>query len=605
MNNDDWYTAHATHQGGRDYQEDDFGVFRNEKTGALFVIVCDGLGGHGGGDLASRAAVDCARDLWEAKGSQAHEEFLRELAAQANERILQIQKETGIKARSTMVAAIIEGGFAHVAHSGDSRMYVIHPERDTWRTKDHSLVQVMRDADEISEQEMGTHQDQGRLLQCLGMDYPKEPSITKVMLAEDHSMLLCTDGFWENLSPAEMERVFLSGIRLHDALNAALKIAVAKGGENCDNVTAVAISSETFAKKVTTKSGLPQDPHEIESNEGFESGDPATRTYQSSPGAALPAAARAVSEKESTPREFPPPAYPAMRGSPIRLRGSRKVTAFVLLGIAAAIILLAGGIALRAFRLREELRAVHSYSKELGGFHCFDHVRLRLGEYEKKLSKQSMFDPRIPDLRTGLTDLPELMPAQVRQRWLFFEGASLYDPRYEKIFLGTGDPRLIETLLKGGEFSLYPIGKDGDLTKFAREISKSLEGAPSFDFLVLETSDRDRIAEIVSGFHSGPQQGTVPPGAEGVARASGVGEAQIDPLLRAIPTAEEAKAGPASAADVPLKDDEAIDAPAIPRPGSVLPVTEQGAQERKGLFSRWLSWWNPKSESNEEPSQIP
>jgi serine/threonine protein phosphatase PrpC len=105
----------------------------------------------------------------------------------------------------------IEDNQAWWAHVGDSRLYHFNRKKLLSRTKDHSIVQLLVDLERISEEEMATHPDQGRLLKGLGGDEPIKPDFGQATLHAGDSLLLCSDGFWEQISPQKnAEKVIIN-----------------------------------------------------------------------------------------------------------------------------------------------------------------------------------------------------------------------------------------------------------------------------------------------------------------------------------------------------------------------------------------------------------
>jgi serine/threonine protein phosphatase PrpC len=148
-------------------------------------------------------------------------------------------------ARSVVVACLTDGETAHWVHAGDCRLLRFHDGKLVERTRDDSVVQVLFERGEITEEEMGTHPDQSRLLQSLGGEDPPSPRLGSAEMEEGDVLILCSDGFWEHLKQAELEKLSATpSAKRQQALDQAVAEAVRRAGAKADNTTAVIISCE-------------------------------------------------------------------------------------------------------------------------------------------------------------------------------------------------------------------------------------------------------------------------------------------------------------------------------------------------------------------------
>jgi serine/threonine protein phosphatase PrpC len=236
-----WRVVQAMHPGKRLRQEDAVGVWQSEPETTLFVVVADGAGGHGGGAEASTAAVAAAERQWtERSDGPEAEAFLRSWMSSAHEAVNREARGNDADARTVAVALIAKGNRADWAHAGDCRLYHIRNGEIQSRTRDDSVVQVLFEQGTITEAEMGTHEDQNRLLQALGGDDPPKARLGGAEIQPGDVLLLCSDGFWENLEPQEITQ--LAGIplkRRQKALEKAVHLAVERGGQKADNTSVV------------------------------------------------------------------------------------------------------------------------------------------------------------------------------------------------------------------------------------------------------------------------------------------------------------------------------------------------------------------------------
>ncbi|HEC83878.1 MAG: serine/threonine-protein phosphatase [Candidatus Parabeggiatoa sp. nov. 2] len=234
--------ATVAHIGGRNEQQDSVATFSNGKTHLL--VVADGMGGHKGGSLASKIVIISAQNAWkkyqQGKDVTAPHKFLQYICELAHYNINQLGKKRQLSPRSTCVLLYIDGKQAWWIHLGDSRLYHFSAKKLLYRTRDHSVVQLLVDLGRITEEEMAAHPDQGRLLKGLGGDEPIKPEFGKASLHAGDSLVLCSDGFWEHVLPQQMlERLLQTDFPLKKRVKRLVKDALDAGGAQGDNLSAV------------------------------------------------------------------------------------------------------------------------------------------------------------------------------------------------------------------------------------------------------------------------------------------------------------------------------------------------------------------------------
>jgi len=237
-----------TRIGKRPYQQDRVAHWRTKES--LFLVVADGMGGHAHGDVAAQITVDCAGSAFrnEAKPKVADpDNFLFRTVGRAHAMILHQTQRRGLvhdqanTPRTTVVACLIQEGYAFWSFVGDSRLYLIREGRVVTRTRDHTPVQMLIDAGRIREEAAATHPDRNKLLQCLGGPRPPrvEPTAHARLLQND-IVLLCSDGFWGPLT----QRQLLGGVHGKDmkkALPELIDLAETRAGARCDNISVLAV----------------------------------------------------------------------------------------------------------------------------------------------------------------------------------------------------------------------------------------------------------------------------------------------------------------------------------------------------------------------------
>ena len=235
--------AEKTHIGGRKNNQD-YCAHLFSEAGDL-LVVADGLGGHEGGELASshfcESLIALASENIEAL-TQSPEKTLDRLIHDAVTQMRNTieQQHAGIDAHTTCVIAWINKNTGNIttAHIGDSRIYIFDKKTIHWRSRDHSVVQMLVDLGDLSEEEMGHHPEQGQLTRSIGMKGEIKPTIkSHSAFSDNQTLLLCSDGFWEQITNKEiMSLAKVSS--LNKRLRELVETAVKRGGKKGDNVTA-------------------------------------------------------------------------------------------------------------------------------------------------------------------------------------------------------------------------------------------------------------------------------------------------------------------------------------------------------------------------------
>lgn len=226
--------------GGRASQQDALICFHNAREDTRLMVLADGMGGDGAGELASGGVIHAARELWDARewGGQPGALFLESLCQEAHREIRRRNAWVAAEPHSTVVALLIRGEQAHWVHVGDSRLYHFQGRRCLTMTKDHSLARLKVDRGEIAAEQMAADPDQHVLLRGLGGAEPPEVEHGYAALRPGQGFALCSDGVWETLSTAEFARL-LAEDDLFAATRTGLERASQRGGETGDNLALV------------------------------------------------------------------------------------------------------------------------------------------------------------------------------------------------------------------------------------------------------------------------------------------------------------------------------------------------------------------------------
>jgi PPM family protein phosphatase len=202
-------TATLSAPGGRVANEDAVGYRMADSSGCW--ALADGLGGHRGGEIASRLAVDAAISSF-IKDPQITKDALNTHIVQGNRAVLERQAAEPELAhmRTTMVMLIASPEAAMWAHAGDSRLYWFRDGKIREQTLDDSVPQRLVAAGEISADQIRFHEDRSKLLNSLGARELVTSSHREVQAGPKpgDAFLLASDGFWEGVTESEMEEDF-------------------------------------------------------------------------------------------------------------------------------------------------------------------------------------------------------------------------------------------------------------------------------------------------------------------------------------------------------------------------------------------------------------
>lgn len=231
----------------RHENQDTFAVEQGEKL--LIAVVCDGMGGAEGGQIASSLAVETfmkeIRALLRADMTAGQ---LRELAsfcvAKANTAVYQraLQEPAYQGMGTTLVSAVAGERDAVICNIGDSRAYLIHNGEMMRITHDHSVVQTLVENGDITAEEARTHPNRNLITRALGPDKTTLCDAFDVSFAHGDKILLCTDGLVVTATDEEICRIVCADKRAEEKLDDLIALAKAQGAP--DNVTAVLIEHE-------------------------------------------------------------------------------------------------------------------------------------------------------------------------------------------------------------------------------------------------------------------------------------------------------------------------------------------------------------------------
>lgn len=250
-------SAWVTHKGrARQKNEDAIGVVPILRDSGLLLVVCDGMGGHSCGEVASRIVRDRLMEdaplLWPDSSMNERLDVLKRALRNAD---LRVRKAATASSRlsgmgTTAVVAMVTPRSALHLHVGDSRLYHFRGGERLYRTQDDTVAEMMRQMGQIKESEMQHHPGRSKLIHSLGSqqqkvhddfipEWMKDMSMQRATLTliRGDTLLLCTDGLHASIGEVALQDIFFRSLThppkeiVYELLEAALKA----GGD--DNVT--------------------------------------------------------------------------------------------------------------------------------------------------------------------------------------------------------------------------------------------------------------------------------------------------------------------------------------------------------------------------------
>jgi serine/threonine protein phosphatase PrpC len=237
-------------------------IFKSVSQPIGIFLVSDGLGGYQGGDIASRIAVQSitqqlARQMFnhsleesnDAVPQDSYRRMLEQAVFTANDLIFQKAQLLKNEMGATITAALVVGRTAYIMNVGDSRTYLFNRENGLQLiTQDHSLVfrfYLMRD---LKLDEIYNHPQRNQILRSLGeaglkenldemLEQSNHPYYYQITLEQGDSLLLCSDGLWQEVRDAEIEKVLAAIPEPQLACERLIDKANFAGGE--DNISVI------------------------------------------------------------------------------------------------------------------------------------------------------------------------------------------------------------------------------------------------------------------------------------------------------------------------------------------------------------------------------
>lgn len=212
----------------------------NKQIGSLknLLIVADGMGGHLGGDYASRFVVENLVRLIRETQEKQPISILNDCITKVNELLwLEARGNADLwNMGTTLVVATISDGKLYCANIGDSRLYLIDDDIRQI-TRDHSLVEELVIRGDITKQEAGVHPEKNMITRAIGIDKTVEIDFFECELTGNSKILLCSDGLTNMLRDKDIFKIAIQDRNLIDICAMLVLRANEAGGK--DNISVV------------------------------------------------------------------------------------------------------------------------------------------------------------------------------------------------------------------------------------------------------------------------------------------------------------------------------------------------------------------------------
>ncbi len=209
-----------------------------------FFIVADGMGGHAGGEEASRIATEAIQDYLCSHWSDQSEPtaFLKQMLLEANQHILDNQlahPERSDMGTTVVVVVFPEADQPWCVHVGDSRLYRLRDQKLEQITIDHTWISQAVASGLLSPEQARVHPWRHVLAQCLGREELSQIDIQPLDIQKGDRLLLCSDGLTEELSDDVIAPYLSTDYSCDQAASALVEAAKERGGQ--DNITVVIV----------------------------------------------------------------------------------------------------------------------------------------------------------------------------------------------------------------------------------------------------------------------------------------------------------------------------------------------------------------------------
>jgi protein phosphatase len=236
----------------REHNEDKFEFFIPEDDAVLasrgsVFLVCDGMGGHAAGQIASELAAKTFIDVYLHHPSTDPHTAIRSAVSAAHRFVTDVGRSLPARRGMgcTLTGLILRQGTATIVNVGDSRAYRLRDGKIVQLTQDHTHVDELLRAGILTPEQAETHPDRHILSRAIGGDGEAVPDLEDLPIRTGDVFLLCSDGLTNHVSDAQLEEC----LAVHGPSEAAWKlVGQALLGGGSDNVTVLIVRVDEVAE---------------------------------------------------------------------------------------------------------------------------------------------------------------------------------------------------------------------------------------------------------------------------------------------------------------------------------------------------------------------
>ncbi len=232
------YTTYRRDIGARESQQDSVDIIKDKDN--ILMVIGDGMGGHTGGAKASEILINISKRAFCGNNYKNPEEFFNSVIATSYKEITIFSEESGEDPNTTASFALLKGNTIHYGYIGDTRIYIFDKNGLITRTRDDSVPEILYQLGEIKEEEIATHHEQNKLTKSLGSYKLNRVFYRNYTLKEnkEYMVIVCSDGFWTQISNAEMHTLFtVEEMDINRKLEELIELSKQRAGDRADNIS--------------------------------------------------------------------------------------------------------------------------------------------------------------------------------------------------------------------------------------------------------------------------------------------------------------------------------------------------------------------------------
>lgn len=219
----------------------------DNKAGITLLLLADGMGGHRAGNIASEMTVTDLGRAWvntDLTDLTQIRDWLIEVIESENQKICDLGQQDDYKGMGTTIEAVaIVGQTVLYAHLGDSRIGLVRNQTYTLLTNDHSLVNELVRAGQITPEEAANHPQKNIITQSIGQQKPVELDLGIQTLEPGDYLVVNSDGLTNMISDQNIVDVLTQDMDLNDKAKLLISLANEAGG--LDNITVALLHLES------------------------------------------------------------------------------------------------------------------------------------------------------------------------------------------------------------------------------------------------------------------------------------------------------------------------------------------------------------------------